>query len=353
MKVIDYSQMSLWSNCPWAWYERYVKGMSPRYVGQRDDALALGSLVHNGLDEYSKTGRGAISQETIAEIGPTPECLRIAEMMVAGYIQKYPVERWPVERTEEAVQFPLGDWGWGNNKEWFGIAKLDGYFYVPEDTQVESGQPGQTLTLGKGWWSREYKTKSPSVNRGTWMMEWAAKRQADFQLLALTDLLENYPPWAPSPGRGKIDTVRGVLVSVLEKPREYTPRRKCKGCSDTYDLESFIPTPEGHKCPACGTVQHMKPYVPTVVPMPDYWRMIVTRTPDQLEVARREILCVAGDMQDMMNSGMESVVPNRDNCISNRWHRKCEYAEQHIAGKAVAAPEFVQVDPYRYIGAVL
>ena len=183
------------------------------------------------------------------------------------------------------------------------------------------------------------------------MMEWASKRQADFQLLALTNLLENSPRNELAP-YGLSPTVRGVLVSVLEKPREYSPRRKCKGCGETWEMVSYRVTAEGHSCPMCGHVQHLKPYAPTVVPTADYFRMIVTRTPEQLEVARREITQVADRMDYMVTVGMEDTPPNRDNCIQNRWHRKCEYAEQHIAGRAVSEPEFVQIDPYKYIGMV-
>jgi hypothetical protein len=76
----------------------------------------------------------------------------------------------------------------------------------------------------------------------------------------------------------------------------------------------------------------------------------VTRTPEQLEIARREIAMVAEQMEDLRENGMESVVPNRDNCVSNRWHRECEFAEQHITGVEVAEPTFQIVDPYKYIG---
>lgn len=355
-KIIDYSQLSAWFNCPWYWYEKYVKGMSPRYQGQRDDALALGSLVHEMLDRYSKTGRPFVSNETLIQISPTVECLQIAEMMVGGYLQRYPQEQWPVEKTEEAVEFPLRTENKLDGYFWRGIAKLDGYFYVPEDTVIASGIPGVSLTLGRGWWSREYKTKSPAINRGVWMQEWASKRQADFQLLALTSMItrktqeENYIPLIEM---DVIHNIRGVLVSVLEKPREYTPKRKCKGCGDSYELMSYRVTPDGHACPMCAHIQHLKPYTPTVPSAPDYFRMTVTRTPEQLEVARNEILQVSWAMDDMADDGMNTVTPNRDNCIQNRWHRKCEFAENHIGGRTVSEPEYIQIDSYQYIGQVL
>lgn len=346
--IIDYSQLSTWNFCPWLWYERYVKGMALKYVRQRDDALALGSLVHNGLDNYSKIGKGLIDPATIQEINPTPECFATAELLVRGYLLKYPRERWPVERTEEPVRFPLVDDGIKPYRI-EGVAKLDGYFYVPEDTTIESGLPGQTLTLSRGWWSREYKTKSPAVDRGTWIAEWASKRQADFQILALTDLLKNYPPFERRVV-GKIDTVQGVLVSVLEKPREYIPKRKCKGCGETYPLEAFFVCVEGHRCPVCGNTQKLKPYIAKEAPIAEYYRLTITRTPGQLETARREITQVALAMEELRTRGMESLPPNRDNCITNRYHRKCEFAENHIAGRVVGEPEFAKVDAYKYIG---
>jgi hypothetical protein len=314
-------------------------------VGQRSDALALGSLTHNGLDNWKKVGKPVIDDEIRMEINPTPETLQLAEVMIRGYVQKYPREVWEVEETEAAVEFPLEYNPDRPVSGWTGVAKLDGYFYVQEDTTIESGLPGQTLTLGRGWWSREYKTKSHGIPRDTWFREWSAKRQADFQLLALHHLIEQRPRHHDND-----TTIRGVLVSVLEKPREYVPRRKCKGCENTYDLSSYRTHADGQMCPMCGYVQNIKPYIPSVPSAPEYYRLVVTRSPEQLEVARREITMVAEAMADLRDQGPTSVVPNRDNCISNRYHSVCAYAEDHIGGTTVAEPKYVRIDPYRYIG---
>ena len=344
--IIDYSQYSTWLTCPWLWWYKYVAGLQPRYVGQRSDALALGALTHAGLDWFSTTGRLMIPPEVVAEINPTPECLELAERLVRGYLQKYPRDDWQQERTEQAVEFPLVDYNQGGIQYvWKGIAKLDSYFYVPEDTTIDSGLHDQRLTLGRGWWAREYKTKSHGIARDVWMKEWASKRQADFQLLALQHRLESQPRH-----HGDDVQVRGVLVSVLEKPREYVPSRKCKGCGNSYDLAAFREHAEGHMCPMCGHVQKLKPYEPKVPSNPEFYRIIVTRSPEQLEVARREIAMVAEAMEDMAEEGRGSVIPNRDNCISNRYHRQCEFAEQDIAGVEPSEPTFVKIDPYKYIG---
>lgn len=340
---IDYSQLSKFHFCPWGWYENYVRGMQPRYVGQRSDALALGSLVHNGLDNFGRTGKLLIDSTTVSEVNPTTECYQLAELLVAGYIRKYPAERWVMEHMEAAVEFPL------LNTLWRGIAKLDRYFFVEEDTTIDAGLPGQTLTLGRGWWSQEFKTKAHGIPRNTWMKEWASKRQADFQLLALIDLLDHYPH-SERYTNSSTDTVRGVLVSVLEKPREYTPMRKCKGCGVSYELASYLVSAAGHICPMCSHVQILSPYKPTVPSNPEFFRMIVTRTPHQLEEARYEISQAAEQMDAMAQEGMHHTPPHRDNCITNRWHRQCEYAEQHISGNRVAEPTFIHVDPYKYIG---
>ena len=350
---IDYSQLSKFKFCPWAWYENYVNGMQPRYVGQRSDALCLGSLVHNALDNIDRTGRMFIDDATLVEMNPTPETKLLAELMVAGYRRKYPTERWECVRTEAAVEFPLEKGVSVFHKDdWFGVAKLDKYFYVPEDTTIESGLPDSRLVLGRGWWAKEYKTKSHGIPRPTWMKEWASKMQADFQLLALQNLLNTGVNTDGVPLQEEMNTVpRGVLVSVLEKPREYTPKRKCKGCGNQYELESFFVGADGHHCPMCNHVQILKPYTPTVPAAPEYFQMIVTRTPEQLERARREIGAVAESMEEYIDSNdITSLTPDRDNCINNRYHRQCAYAEQHIAGSPVGEPTFVKIDPYRYIG---
>lgn len=349
--ILDYSQYSTFLFCPWLWYEKYIQGLAPNYQGrQRSDPLALGSLVHAGLDHQSKTGKIHIPEEVITEVTPTRECLDLAELLIRGYFLRYPREYWDMELTEEPVKFPLWD-------EINGVAKLDKYFYVPTDTTIDSGTPGHTLTLARGWWTKEYKTKSPGVDRGDFIAEWAAKRQADFQLLALHTMVNSREFGEKilkvMDRYGNVTSqVQGVLVSVLEKPREYTPKRKCKGCGDSYALESYLPTSEGFMCPVCGHVQKLKPYIAKEGPKCDYFQFTVTRTPDQLAVAKGEILQIAQEMEEIREEGKESRAPNRDNCISNKWHKKCVFAESHIAGvePLTEGGQYVKIDPYKYIG---
>src|ERR1035438_10424182 len=143
MSNIDYSSYSKFLFCPWAWYENYENQMQLRYVGQRSDPLCLGSLVHNALDNFAKTGKPFVDEDTIRENNPTPDTMAMAEVLVVGYLRKYPKEHWPTERAEQPLQFPL-ELMPQSEGEWTatGLAKLDGYFYVPEDTTIESGLDG-------------------------------------------------------------------------------------------------------------------------------------------------------------------------------------------------------------------
>jgi hypothetical protein len=362
--IIDYSQYSLWNFCPWAWYERYVNQRQLRYEGQRSDALALGSLVHNGLDNFAKFHKPIIDQATMTEMNPTPECYAMAVLLIEGYINRYPAELWPVELTEQPLRFPLRptEIGWDGEKikyegvpEYNGLAKLDGYFYVPEDTTIESGC-GPNITLSRGWWGKEYKTKSFGRKRAEWIKEWQTKRQADFQILALKNLV-NSREFSPKiiqlmeQHGNSTSEVQGILVCVLEKPHEYVPKRKCAGCKETWEMSSFIPQSEGFMCPSCNCVQELSPYIPKSPKVPEYFRITVTRDARQLEIAKHEILRTANRMEAVRANGMEAEIPNRDACVNNVHRRECEYHAPHTYGGTTSdGTKYVQIDSTKYMG---
>jgi hypothetical protein len=377
MSIVDYSSYSKFLFCPWAWYENYENQMQLRYVGQRSDPLCLGSLVHNALDNFAKTGKPFVDEDTIRENNPTPDTMAMAEVLVVGYLRKYPKEYWPTERAEQPLKFPLSccDYSQGPNcskcgydagdipgntpnpcNALFGLAKLDGYFYVPEDTTIESGLDGYTLTLSRGWWGKEYKTKAHGRNRAEWIKEWQTKRQADFQILALKHLLES----ADAPklaryahGYDMNMTPQGILICVLEKPHEYVPKRKCAKCRGDYDLQLYRPMEHGFACPACDTVQELSPYIPKVPKIPEYFRVTTTRNSEQLSVAKREITAVAIRMDRMRMEGMEVEQPNRDACVNNVYRRQCAYMEPHTYGGTTATDaRYEKVDATKYRGLV-
>lgn len=340
---IDYSQYASWQFCPWAWYEKYLLKRRKRWPeGLRSDALAIGSLVHAGLENWYANNDGTIPQETIEKTTPTPEALGLCRRLVNGYIQTFPREAWELIRCERPLRFSLIE-----GKE--GLAKIDLYFYVPEMMRVESGLAGYEITLKPGWWIQEYKTKSAATSTADFMQEWTTKMQADFQMLALSEYLENgfkeMPLHFPPP-----TNVNGLLVNVIEKPREYVPRRKCKQCGDYWNYSAWMPSVEraGHfLCPSCGNVQPLKPVESEKFQEPSYFRMVVERTPEQLVRSKQQISEIARDMRMMELSETSSehrelygagpfelLQPNKEHCFDNsrRWGKECEFYKPHVYG---------------------
>ena len=187
---VDYSQWRNWMDCPARWYELAVNRRRKSWPeGPREDALAVGSLVHAGIERWLKVGEVGIPEAKVQEINPTRDCLEACEAMVYGYVKTYPQERWELIKCEEPLRFPLIDTlveRWNVD----GLAKVDAYFWVPELTTIPSGLEGYELTLDRGWWGMEHKTKAPELPPGVWMSKWEVAAQASFQMLALRAKVE-------------------------------------------------------------------------------------------------------------------------------------------------------------------
>lgn len=334
---IDYSQYASWQFCAWKWYEQYVLKRRKKWPeGLRDDALAIGSLVHSGLENWYAQKDYIIPDIVVRKINPTPEALRLCQRLLYGYVQTFPREQWELIRCEQPCRFNLIA-----GKD--GLAKIDLYFYIPEPIVVESGIPGYEITLKPGWWIQEYKTKSPHTPTADFMHEWTTKMQADFQLLALKEKIR-----ADNFSNGEDIQVNGLLVNVIEKPKEYVPRRKCQGCGDYWNFSAWQPA-EGGKmaCPACGNQQKLKPVDSEKFDEPRYFRMIVERTPEQLQRSKADIAEIAirmamleadskGKQEDGLIAGNLSVefTPNKERCFDNsrRWGKECEFYRPHTYG---------------------
>jgi hypothetical protein len=310
---LDYSQLTCWLKCPWQWYERYVNRRVPRPSGyQRDDAMTIGTLVHNGLEHWYKDKSPVIDQETITEATPTPDALALAQQLVVEYTRQYPTEPWELVNVEEPI---LADILGG---ETLLMAKVDAYFKVDNTMELVSSSEGHTISVTPGYWVQEYKTKSDSISRANYMAMWEVNRQASFQSLALAHKLGV--------------EVQGVIVNVIEKPRPYIPKRKCKSCGQYYELASYLPVGPGeYSCMVCGTVQKLKPYEPKSEKHGEFFRMKVTRSKDQLDQHREEFGMVALDMKQMREVGLDHqyFVPNTNNCVDMRWGT-CEYYRNHL-----------------------
>jgi len=340
---IDYSQYKTWQFCKWAWYEKYVLGRRKRWPNNmRDDALAIGSMVHAGLENWYKNADFTIPQEVVDKINPTPEALRLCRSLVYGYIQTYPRENWELIRCEQPLRFKLIE---GRD----GLAKIDMYFYVPEELRVESGVPGYEITLRPGWWIQEYKTKSQSTGFAEWMRSWTTNMQADFQMLALGEQIrKGFVENVDIPNKMPTQ-VNGLLVNVLDKPSIYVPKRKCPECSEYFNYSAWVPAEEGlFACPY-GHKKKLKPLdMEKEQAQPNYFRVIVERTAEQLDVSKYQIAKVVGEMSEMEVWGercadlpltriqalSEDFPPNKEHCMNlgAKWAQECEFFRPHTYG---------------------
>ena len=108
MNYIDHSQYALFNRCSELWRLKYLEGLRlrPRRE-QRDDPLALGSLVHSGLEQYYHNRPAKPSSSVIDEVGPTPECLSLAQHMLMHYERVYPREPFDLAVIEKPFERPL------------------------------------------------------------------------------------------------------------------------------------------------------------------------------------------------------------------------------------------------------
>ena len=328
MLHIDYSSYRIFNECPWLWYEKYVnKRMVARPEGQRHDALTLGSMVHSGIENWYKYGKPEINPTVIDLLNPTPDCFGEANTLIQEYVRRYPQEVWEPGVFEKPLSLAVND----STKL---VAKIDGSFKILEDIGIPGGIDQEGIYLQAGIYGLEHKTKDAEIPKGLYMKAWQTNLQASFQLLVLKEHFEN---------------VRGVLVNVLEKPRPYVPKRKCKGCSELQELSLYrVGTGGQYICPTCGHQQELsKSSGPRVERQYDCWRFLVERTEDQLDTHFREIHNTSIEMWSMIRGGMKECNPNRDQCVVPFKRKTCEFFEQHLYGiDTMTDPHFVEAEDY-------
>ena len=326
-KFLDYSQWKSYNHCPMEWFEKYREQVRQAPTGQSADALTLGSLVHSGIQHFREKQATVIPVEAIDEFNPTPECLAWAQELLLGYTRHYANEAFTKYYCEEPLKFPLID---GMD----GLAKVDCYFDVAEDVTIETGL-GDTFTLEPGTWIHEYKTKAASKDIGKYIAAWRTNMQACFQMLALEHQL-NRP-------------VAGLIVNVLEKPQDYQPKRTCKTCKVASELRDWEPSGTQFACPACQAVQDIDTTVKSKINrVPKYYRIMVKRNRQELELAKTEMAQVATDIL-AIDAGSRIPSRNTEACIDQIF-RPCVYSEPHGALRSAASwPGFIKVEALRYV----
>lgn len=311
MLVLDYSQYYRWMECPWKWYETYINKVRPaRGDALSDSALTLGSLVHNGLEHFHRNGTILIDDGCVKDERPTVDCLALAKHIINSYALALPNEPWKYSHIEEPVQVDADE---GLRL----LAKVDEYFITEEEQTIAVGD-GSSITLEPGVWIREHKTKGATISLANFKARWVSDRQADFQCLCLQHKL----------GR----PVNGILVNVLEKPRVYIPKRKCKGCKELLQFQAYTILSDGrYGCPLCKYEQELTPLKKAPLPAPKFYRVLVSRTTGQLGIAWHEIVEVGKSMRAMMlysNLDPSGAAPNRTKCV-DPWWGLCEFHPVH------------------------
>ena len=334
---LDFTQYSTFLECPYLWYEKYVKGLERiRDTGRVNNSRVIGSLVHKGLERFFKTGDLILEQLDAEELDAAPEALYTARTLLEGYIQNYSGEELLKNtiHTEEPLQFTstIGYW------EVPCVAKVDSYTLLPEATEIRDAQ--QSHYCEPGYWIIEHKTKSSELNRAKYAQAWIANVQADFQIMALESVVR-----AP---------VQGLIVNVLEKPRNSAPRRKCRGCGQYSEYSSWLPAEDlKHSCPYCGATQKLSPLGPADSYAGDYYRIIVQTNLARREALQHSIQNVWGEMQDLRQCTTFApyvATYNFRSCV-HPIYGPCEFFEPHNTWTgAQEGPLYrIKEDPLQYI----
>jgi len=82
---------------------------------------------------------------------------------------------------------------------------------------------------------------------------------------------------------------------------------------------------------------------------PAYYRILVTRSLQELDHDREHIIQVGRRMLEMADAGLHSQPWVKKNCVDERWKRACDYFGPHKAGLATAEDEqnYEEVPDYR------
>jgi hypothetical protein len=350
---IDFTQWSTFQNCPMLWYETYVKGWRKKPADyQRDDALCIGSLYHDGMENFLRTKTAFIRQEVLDECTPKPEALE----MVMGMLEEYQLwaghEPWTVITIEKPLEFSL-DLHDGTSVSC--MAKLDASVLVQDPITIETGQVGQTETLAPGYYTYEHKTKAANANRAAFFRRWELDAQPLFQQLALANYIAANPQLPQLP-------VQGTIINVAEKPTIYIPVRTCKGCKTKQDMSSYTILNGQYVCLLCGHVNEFEPAKKSTSRQPTtFYRIkLDAHTLDNpaTHIMLESIASTHANMQAMRQSAdPASAIANPYNgfakCIHPIWG-PCVFTDVHT-GRTThdAVVELHQVDTTKYMKEVI
>jgi hypothetical protein len=176
---------------------------------------------------------------------------------------------------------------------------------------------GEYITLDPGIWIREHKTKAQSISYDKFATRWTYDRQADFQCACLSNHLDK--------------EVNGVLINVIEKPKQYVPKRKCKGCAQTLPFITYAPvnhTSNHYTCSLCLHLQILQPIKPEQLQLkePTFYRLYTRRSDERIEHMISDAMEIARRMDYMERSGIYKEPPRMtEGACSHSIFGPCEF----------------------------
>jgi hypothetical protein len=122
---------------------------------------------------------------------------------------------------------------------------------------------------------------------------------------------------------------------------------------NTLEYSSYlIDIDGGYCCPMCGHKQKLTPLKGDVTnQQPNFFRLVVRRSSEELEISKRIILYIAEQMLYMQNRPkMATAIPNYTSCVHPIFGA-CEFFSNHTYGLPVEHdPRFVRADTLAYVG---
>lgn len=297
--LVDNSAVNIFRDCPWKYYETYVKGIELIPPGEFYSPLQLGSRVHELLEEHYADG--------IAKYKPheNEKLEAEAQWILSAYKNHYPIESFKVLDVERTFKVALPDYC----PKCYTLSTED---YLPLTLNMmycrECNRPfpkGRHVYTGKidlfveedgELYIIDHKTEKRTA-KSNLPQKWAARDQATQYW------------WAAEKVYGK--EINRFIVNVLRRP-----------------------SPAGREGPE----------------FPE--RQKVERTDMQMETALRDLVVEADTIQKYKEIFKDNPWPaHRENCYT--WGQ-CEFYMPHLYGwsEAIEKAKYQKKEEYLHLGGV-
>lgn len=295
---LDNSAANTFRECPWKYYETFVRGVELIPPGESYSPLQLGSRVHELLEEHY-SGQPKYHQS------PNDKLEEEAQWILQAYQAHYPVESFKVLDVERTFEVVLPDYC----PECYSLNPQEKFDIQPDE--VVCGECGHIYKKGRHTYTGkidllveedgelyiiDHKSEKRS-SKSNLPQKWAARDQATQYW------------WAAEKIYGK--EINRFIVNVLRRP-----------------------SPAGREGPE----------------FPE--RQKVERTDIQIETALRDLVVVADEIEKYQRIFKDKPWPaHRENCYT--WGQ-CEFYLPHLYGwsDAILAAKYQEREEYLHLGGV-